>query len=131
MRKTPTKVTFQTLDKKIDGLGQTMGTLGDKLETLTDIVDVLARSTKQGFDSITTKQEFTEFKEDMTAFAKQTGITLFNLDSHARTANERLNAIEKALGPLVQASSFYQNTLREHERRLSLIERAVGLVKQS
>lgn len=120
MKKTPKKVTLQTLDKKIDGLG-------GKLETLTEIVDALARSTKQGFDNIATKQEFTEFKGDMTAFAKQTGITLFNLDSHARTTNERLNAIEKSLPPLGNLSEALKREVQQLNMRVGRLETKAGI----
>lgn len=125
MKKVAKKVTMQTLDKKIDGVANAVGTLSDTVGTLSDTVDSLARSTKEGFDRMDT------FHDEMNDFVKKTGVTLFSLDSHARTANERLDAIEKVLGPLIQTSSFYQSTLREHERRLSLIEREVGLAKQT
>lgn len=123
MKKTAKKVTLQTLDKRFDTLGQKVDTLGENIGTLTETVDGLARSTKEGFDRMDM------FHDEMTEFVKKTGITLFNLDSHARTTNGRLDAIEKALGPLVQASSFYQSTLREHERRIMLLERKAGFAK--
>src|SRR3989344_9497443 len=140
MKKTAKKVTLQTLDKKIDTLGQTfdkkidtlgqtfdkkIDTLGQtfdkKLNALTDVVDALARSTKQGFDAAQ------EFQKDMTEFANKTGVTLFNLDSHARTTNERLDSIEKTLGPIVHLPGVVQRELREHDRRLSLIEKKIGI----
>ena len=129
MKKTPKQVTIQTLDKKIDGIASTFGALTSTVGELTDTVDSLARSTKEGFDNIATKQEFVAFKEDMTDFAKKTGVTLFNLDSHARTTNERLDAIEKTLEPLMLASGAMQREFREHERRILHIERKVGLAK--
>lgn len=101
------------------------------LNSISKSIDDLAIITERGFNRTVSKEEFTEFKGEMTDFKKNTERTLFNLDSHARTTNERLDAIEKVLGPLVQTSSFYQSTLREHERRLSLIEREVGLAKQT
>lgn len=130
MKKTPKKVTLQTLDKKIDGWGQSLDT---KIDTLTLTVDGLAISTNKGFDEVKAgarefKKEMTEFKEDMTDFSKKTGVTLFNLDSHARTTNERLDAIEKTLEPLMFASGAMQRELREHDRRLSHVERKVGVV---
>lgn len=113
MKKTHKKVTIQTLDKKID--------------TLITTVDVLAISTKKGFDNTVSKKEFTEFKEEMTEFAQKTGVALFNLDSHARTTNERLDEVEKTLEPLMLVSGILQKELREHARRLSRVERKVGV----
>ncbi len=114
MKKTPKQATLQTLDKKID--------------TLITTVDNLAIATKRGFDNTVSKTEFTEFKSEMTEFKKNTERTLFNLDSHARTANERLDAIEKTLEPLIFVSGAMQRELREHERRISHVERKVGVV---
>jgi|SRR3989338_452669 len=116
MKKTINKATLQTLDKKIDGLTDTVG-------TLTDTVDSLARSTKEGFGRMDA------FHTEMTEFAQKTALTLFNMDSKLQTVDQRLDAIEKALGPIVHASSFYQSALREHERRIALLERKAGFSK--
>lgn len=127
MKKTFKKVTLQTLDKKIDVLGASLDKKIDGITNavgaLSDTVDSLARSTKEGFDKADA------FQDEMTEFAKKTPLTLFNMDSKLQTVDQRLDAIEKTLGPLVQVSSALQRELREHERRLSLIERKVGLVK--
>ena len=110
----------QTLDKKIDTLGQT---LDKKIDTLVTIVDGLAVSTKKGFDEV--KGEVREFKEDMTDFSKKTGLTLFALDSHARTTNERLGVIEKSLLPLEHLSQ----ALKVEVQNLNLRVRKVELAK--
>lgn len=106
----------------------------ERLPTKADLeksVEGLAIMTANGFKNTVSKTNFTEFRDEMTDFKRKTGMTLFNIDSKLQTVDQRLDAIEKTLGPLVQASSFYQSTLREHERRLLLIEREVGLSKQS
>ena len=127
MKKTAKKVTLQTLDKKIDTLGQALDkkidTFDEKINALTDVVDTLARSTKQGFEAAH------EFQKDMAEFAQKTSVTLFNLDSHARTANERLDAIEKTMGPIVHLPSVMQREFRDYDRRLSLVEKKIGIAK--
>ncbi|MEK7169700.1 MAG: hypothetical protein AAB767_00240 [Patescibacteria group bacterium] len=136
MKRTPKKITLQTLDTKIGVLGQSLDkkidgwgqSLDKKIGGLTDTVDALARSTNAGFLEV--KKDVREFKTEMTEFVQKTSLTLFNLDSHARTANERLDAIEKTLEPLMFASGATQRELREHERRLSHIERKVGVVNK-
>lgn len=65
-------------------------------------IDSLVISVKHGFE------EMYEFRDEMYGFKNKTETTLFSLDSHARQTNERLDAIEKTLGPLVQVSSFMQ-----------------------
>ena len=131
MKKTLKKTTLQMLDKKIDTLGQT---LDKKIDALVTTVDSLAIATKRGFDNTVSKTEFTEFKEemldfkrDMTDFKKKAEMTFFNLDSHARTTNERLDAIEKILGPLVQISSFMQKEIRELNSRVIKLEHHAGI----
>ena len=101
--------------------------IGDLKKTTTKSISDLAIFTKRGFDQTVSLETFNDFTHDMLAFKKHTETTLFNLDGHARTTNERLDAIEKALGPLVQTTSFYQQTLREHERRIAFLERKTGL----
>ncbi|GEM_PF-2713582 len=158
MKKAIKTATLQTLDKKIDSIASTVGaltgtvdtlkgtvgkltdtvdtlkgtvgkltgtvdTLKDTVGTLTGTVDSLARSTKEGFDRMDA------FHTDMAEFAQKTSLTLFNLDSHARTTNERLDAIEKTLEPLMLVSGAMQREFREHERRILHIERKVGLAK--
>ena len=88
MKKTPKKVTLQTLDKKIDGWGES---LDKKMDGVAVLVEALAVSTNKEFDTV--KGDLHEFKDEMTDFKKKTELTLFNLDSHARTSNERLDAI--------------------------------------
>ncbi len=76
------------------------------LASVAKSIDDLAMITKRGFDHTAPKEafatfegEFLDFRKDMTDFRKKTGATLFNLDAHAQATNDRLNAIEKALGP--------------------------------
>lgn len=129
MKKTSKKATLQTLDKKIDTLGQTLDkkidtlgqTLDKKIDTLTETVDVLARSTNHGFDAVFA------FQKDMIEFAQKTSLTLFNLDSHARTTNERLDAIEKALPPLGNLSEALKREVLQLNVRVGKIEARVGI----
>ncbi len=118
MKKTSKKVTLQTLDEKLDVIGQ-------NLETLTETVDGLAISTKKGFDEV--KGEMHEFKDEMTNFKKNTERTFFNLDSHARTTNERLDAIEKALPPLGSLSEALKREVLQLNVRVGRIEAKVGI----
>ena len=87
MKKTPKKVTIQTLDKKIDGIASTFGALTSTVGELTDTVDSLARSTKEGFDRMDS------FHTDMTEFAKKNSLTLFNIDSKLQTVYQRFYTI--------------------------------------
>ena len=96
-------------------------------------IDDLAVMVQNGFadmsEKMVTKIEFNEFKADMFGFRNKTDMTLFNLDNHAQETNKRLDAIEKALGPLVQVSSFMQNEIRSLNGRVSSLERKVGINK--
>ncbi len=116
-KKTDKKVTLNTVDKKID--------------TLITTVDNLAIATKRGFDNTVSKEEFGEFKDEMTEFKQKTELTLFNIDSKMQTVDQRLDGIEKTLGPLVHVSNALQNELREHAHRLSIIEHKVGLTNKA
>ncbi len=98
------------------------------LTSISKSIDDLAVATKNGFDEM--GGELRGFQNEMTDFRKKTEITLFNLDSHARTTNERLNAIEKILEPLMLVSGAMQHELREHDRRLLHVEQKVGLVNK-
>ena len=127
MKKTPKKVTLQTLNKRFDSLGQ-------KVDTLVTTVDNLAIATNRGFENTVSKTEFkdfkkemTDFKEDMTDFAKKAEVTLFSLDSHARTTNERLGAIEKALPPLGNLSEAIKREVLQLNVRVGRIETKVGI----
>src|SRR3989338_6689424 len=102
MKKTPKKATLQTLDKKIDGLVET--------------VDVLARSTKEGFDRMDT------FHVEMTDFKKSTELTLFKIDSKLQTADGRLDAIEKALPPLGNLSEALKREVLQLNARVGRVE---------
>lgn len=124
MKKTIKKATLQTLDKKIDGLG---ASLDKKIDTLITTVDGLAVSTKKGFDEV--KADIAEFKSEVSEFKGKTEMTLFSLDSSARTTNMRLDAIEKTLGPLIHLPGAVQREFREHDRRLSIIEKKIGISK--
>jgi hypothetical protein len=52
-----------------------------------------------------------EFKEEMTVFKKETTTTLFNLDTHARETNHRLDKIEEVLPPLVTMSKTMEGEI--------------------
>ncbi len=122
------KVTLASIAQSIEGLA-TKAEL-KRLATKADLersVEKLAVITARGFENTVSKTVFTEFKDDMTEFAKKTGVTLFNLDSHARTTNERLDAIEKILGPLVQVSSVMQKEIRDLNLRVTKLEHHAGM----
>lgn len=108
----------------------TLNTVNKKIDTLITTVDSLATATKRGFDNTVSKEEFGEFKEEMTDFKQKTESALFNIDSKLQTVDQRLDAIEKTLGPLVHVSDALQRELREHERRISLVEHKVGLTNK-
>ncbi|HCB35216.1 MAG: hypothetical protein A2W52_03695 [Candidatus Taylorbacteria bacterium RIFCSPHIGHO2_02_49_25] len=121
MKKTSKKATFQTLDKKIDGIASTVGKFAGGVGKLTGTVDSLARSTKEGFDRMDA------FHNEMTEFAHKTSLTLFNIDGKLQTVDQRLDAIEKTLGPLVQVSSFMQKEIRELNTRVTRLEHNAGI----
>lgn len=112
------------LNKKV-----TLNTVDGKIDTLIATVDNFAMATKRGFDNTVSKEKFIEFKEEMVDFKQKTELTLYKMDNKLQTVDERLDAIEKSLGPLVHVSDALQREFREHERRISLIERKVGLAK--
>ncbi len=87
------KATLSSISKSIE-----------KLATKDDLeksIEKLAVITAHGFETTVVKTEFTEFKNDMTEFAQKTAVTLFNMDSELQTVDQRLDSIEKTLGPLV------------------------------
>lgn len=104
----------------------------ERLPTKTDLeksVEGLAIMTANGFEKTVSKTDFAEFRDEMTDFKKKTGMTLFNMDSKLQTVDQRLDAIEKTLGPLVHVSNAVQRELREHNERIVRIEQKMGLVK--
>src|SRR3989338_4928961 len=149
MKKTPKKVTLQTLDKKIDGITNTVGaltgtvgelkgtvgaltgTVGELKGTvgaltgtvgeLTDTVDSLARSTKEGFDRMDS------FHTDMTEFAKKNSLTLFNIDSKLQTVDQRLDTMEKSLPSLGTLSDALKREVLQLNIRVGKIETRVGI----
>ena len=128
MKQKAEKATLASISKSIEGLA-TKAEL-KRLATKADFersIEKLAVITARGFENTVSKTEFTEFKNEMTDFAKKTGVTLFSLDSHARTTNERLDAIEKILGPLVQVSSVMQKEIRDLNLRVTKLEHREGI----
>lgn len=121
------KITLETIAKSL-------GTLATKID-LEKSIDSLAMITKRGFDNTVSKEAFGEFKEEMTdfkiditEFAQKTSLTLLNIDAKLQTVDQRLDAIEKTLGPLVHVSNAVQRELREHNERIARIEHKIGLV---
>lgn len=117
------KVTLNTINNKIDTLTGAVGGLTTTVNDLTATVDNLAIATKRGFDNAVLKDEFSEFKNEMTDFKKKTGLTLFNLDSHAQETNRRLNNLEKTGGPLTMAVQTIQQETRSLNQRVNLLEK--------
>lgn len=131
-KKTETeKITLATIAKKLDSVATKtdLSTISKSIDDLTTTVDNLAIATNRGFENAISKKEFgefkeemTDFKEEMTDFAKKTNLTLFNIDGKLQTVDQRLDAIEKTLGPLVHVSNAVQRELREHSERIARIE---------
>lgn len=123
-------VTKTDLVKTLEGVATKtdLGKLSRSIDDLTVTVDNLAIATNKGFENTVSKEEFGEFKEEMVEFTKKTSLTLFNIDGKLQTVDQRLDSIEKTLEPLMLASGAMQRELREHERRLSHVERKVGVV---
>ena len=131
------KMTLETVALKVDNLTTNVdnltiatkkgfeGTASKK--DLASSIDELARITKQGFDNTVSKEEFKEFKDEMYVFKKNTERVLFAMDSKLETSDKRLDAIDKALGPLVVTASVMQKEIRDHGMRLERLEQKVGL----
>jgi len=85
-----------------------------------DSIDSLAVMTKKGFDKMVTKDEFEDYKDEI-------GMTLYNIDSKLRTVDERLDAIEKTMGPLVRISGIMQNEIRDLNSRVAKLEHKIGV----
>ncbi|OHA18371.1 MAG: hypothetical protein A2836_03235 [Candidatus Taylorbacteria bacterium RIFCSPHIGHO2_01_FULL_45_63] len=122
MKKVSKKVTLASISKSIE-----------QLATKNDL-EKLGVITAHGFDTTVAetkftefKDEFTEFKDDMTEFAQKTALTLFNMDSKLQTVDQRLDAIEKTLGPLVQVSSVMQKEIRDLNSRVTKLEHHAGI----
>lgn len=86
-----------------------------------DSIDSLARMTKKGFD------DMYEFINEMTDFKNEAGMTLFNIDSKLRTVDQRLDAIEKILGPLMKTTFVMGNEIRGLNTRVERLEHKVGI----
>ena len=101
------------------------------LENVAESIDTLAVITKKGFDDVHSelkefKDEMYEFKNEMHEFKDKTEKSLFDLNSHANETNERLNAIEKTLGPLVLVSSVVQKEIRSLNIRVLRLEKIIS-----
>jgi predicted nuclease with TOPRIM domain len=94
------KATFASIEKSIDGLA------------------VIA---KKGFD------ETNEKLDDLVEFKKNAELTLYNMDRKLHTVDQRLDAIEKTLGPLVHVSGFMQKEIRNLNVRISRLEHKAGI----
>lgn len=97
-RRKTEKVTLASIAKSLE-----------RLPTKADLeksVEGLAIMTVNGFENTVSKTDFTEFRDEMTDFKKKTGMMLFNIDSKLQTVDQRLDAIEKTLGPLVRHRLF-------------------------
>ena len=94
------------------------------LENVAESVDNLAVITKRGFDNV--HGELKEFKDEMHDFKNKTDATLFTLSSKANETNDRLDAIEKTLGPLVHVSSIMQKEIRSLNTRVDRLEKIIS-----
>ena len=118
------KVTLENVAIKVDKVA-------DNVDKLTYNLDALAVTTKRGFDNVhgelkEFKDEMHEFKDEMHEFKNKTEESLFNLNSHANQTNDRLDAIEKTLGPLVHVSSIMQKEIRSLNTRVDRLEKIIS-----
>ena len=101
------------------------------LENVAESVDNLAVITKRGFDNVhgelkEFKDEMHDFKDEMHDFKNKTDATLFTLSSKANETNDRLEAIEKTLGPLVHVFSVVQKEIRSLNTRVDRLEKIIS-----
>ena len=99
------------------------------LEHISKSIDYLAIASKTEFDRVNTKLDQMVTKYDFNEFKKQIETTLFNIDGKLHTVDQRLDVIEKALGPLVYASAGMQRIMREYGTRIDRLEHKVGIKK--
>ena len=81
-------------------------------------IENLAVSTKNGFDEVNTKLD--DSKKEFTEFKKDAELSLYNVDRKLQTVDDRLEAIERSLGPLVQIPLFMQKEIRNQSTLESL-----------
>ena len=94
------------------------------LESVAESIDNLAVITKRGFDNV--HDELKEFKGEMHDFRNKTDATLFTLSSKANQTNDRLEVIEKTLGPLVHVFSVVQKEIRSLNTRVDRLEKIIS-----
>ena len=99
-------------------------------------LDGLAVMIQRGFSSTVNKEEFIsfkdemyDFKDEMLSFKSKTESALYNINEKLQTIDGRIDAIEKTLGPLVHVTGALQREYRNHELRISKLERKVGVDK--
>ena len=73
------------------------------------------------------KSEFADFRAEFELFARKTDRAIFNLQSEMSTVSERLNNIEKILVPLMHLADALKLNSRDHESRISRLERKMGV----
>lgn len=98
------------------------------LSTIAESIDILAVSTKKGFDEVFKfRDEMYEFIDEMTEFKKKTETTLFNIDSKLETVDKRLDKIEKVLEPLMLTSTLMTREIRGLDIRVARLEQKAGI----
>lgn len=78
-------------------------------------IELLARMVKHGFDEVSS------------SMATRQQLQILS-DNHDLTRAD-IQDIKRTLGPLVQASAYYDRQLREHDKRIERLERKVGAGK--
>src|SRR3989344_1683359 len=84
-------------------------------------IDSLALMVQRGFSDM--HVQFEEQRVDFDDFKKSTGRSLFELHSQMASVNQRLGNIEKVLGPLVHVVDALKTNSRDHEIRITRLER--------
>ena len=97
-------------------------------------IEHLAMITKKGFDSSVSSADFKEFKEEMillkdgmNSFRKETHQSLFSIDNKVQDIDKRLKKVEEAVDPLLTGYRIMQNEMRDHDSRLSILEKKAGI----
>lgn len=120
---------MKKLDVKKKQKKVTLNDVASSVKEVAESVDALARITTKGFENTVSKAEFGEFKQDMEDFKKKTDKSLFELQSDMGDVKLRVKNVEQTLGPVLSMTEALKLNWRDHESRLSRLERKAGLEK--
>lgn len=99
-------------------------TKADLHSAIDHAVDSLARTIKKGFDAVDERFDRLETHVDSleTKFGHMEK-SMFEMKLSIETTNDRLNTIEKILSPLMLAVDVMKKTERDHENRITRLEK--------